>query len=476
MRLADGELRQVTNLFTGVSGITETSPAFSVAQRSGRLVYSVFRTNGYELYAVDSTRRSSPAGRPSPPAEPVAARLPPAARASAMLAKRPERSRHGPAWRHDVRDAARTGPGSPSPPWDSPRWSPGSSEFGTYVGGGAVPLLQRRAGESQPHHRSPGERWAQGHHRHRGLPEHGRIGSTGARVMQQVPYLTGRFAAGVTEVNGEPLYVEQQLLQRQTNRDLQGFVVLSLQHRAAASSSRPASATSPSTTSSRRRASPPLTGEQVVDTQGGSARRRGPQPRRRQRGAGVRQLALRRHRADPGAALPAAGKSDHRLAVVRGRAGRLPAVLPCPPARSHWRPRLLHYGRYGAGQRGPPAAAAVSGLAGPGARLSGTAPSDASECHPTASDPNGCPVFDQLLGSRMVVGNLELRFPLFGALGVGSGYYGVFPVDFTLFGDGGPGLGQQRRAQASRAASASRGLQRRRRPARSTCSASPSLS
>ena len=37
----------------------------------------------------------------------------------------------------------------------------------------------------------------------------------------------------------------------------------------------------------------------------------------------------------------------------------------------------------------------------------------------------------------MLVATPELRFPLFGALGLGSGYYGVFPVDFTVFGDGG---------------------------------------
>ncbi len=37
----------------------------------------------------------------------------------------------------------------------------------------------------------------------------------------------------------------------------------------------------------------------------------------------------------------------------------------------------------------------------------------------------------------MAVANLELRFPLLGALGVGSGYYGTFPIDFLIFGDGG---------------------------------------
>ena len=50
---------------------------------------------------------------------------------------------------------------------------------------------------------------------------------------------------------------------------------------------------------------------------------------------------------------------------------------------------------------------------------------------------NTCPAFDRLLGSRLLVGNLELRFPLLGVLGVGSGYYGAFPIEAALFADGG---------------------------------------
>ena len=35
----------------------------------------------------------------------------------------------------------------------------------------------------------------------------------------------------------------------------------------------------------------------------------------------------------------------------------------------------------------------------------------------------------------MAVANFELRFPLFGLLGIGKGYYGIFPVDFVAFYD-----------------------------------------
>ena len=37
----------------------------------------------------------------------------------------------------------------------------------------------------------------------------------------------------------------------------------------------------------------------------------------------------------------------------------------------------------------------------------------------------------------MAVVNAELRFPLFGALGVGRGFYGILPIDFLAFLDGG---------------------------------------
>ena len=221
VRLADGELRQVTNLFTGASGITETSPAFSVALRSGRLAYSVFRTNGYELYAVDSA--DVLAGRPAvPPAEPVAA-VPAAGRTRERYAgERPERSRHGPAWRHDVRDAAVPARIRPHRRGTAGVGG-GTGEFGTYVGGGASLYFTDELGNRNL---VTGLQVNGGFKDISGIVAYANMAhrvNWGA-VIQQVPYLTGQFAAGVTEVNGEPLYVEQQLVQRQTNRDLQGFI------------------------------------------------------------------------------------------------------------------------------------------------------------------------------------------------------------------------------------------------------------
>jgi len=59
----------------------------------------------------------------------------------------------------------------------------------------------------------------------------------------------------------------------------------------------------------------------------------------------------------------------------------------------------------------------------------------ARECGNTNG--NSCPVFDQLWGSRIMVANLELRFPPFGLLGAGGGYYGILPIEAGVFYDAG---------------------------------------
>jgi outer membrane protein assembly factor BamA len=59
----------------------------------------------------------------------------------------------------------------------------------------------------------------------------------------------------------------------------------------------------------------------------------------------------------------------------------------------------------------------------------------ASEC--VADGVSTCPAFDRLLGTRLLVGNLEFRFPLLRPFGVSEGMYGPLPVEVALFADGG---------------------------------------
>jgi hypothetical protein len=48
---------------------------------------------------------------------------------------------------------------------------------------------------------------------------------------------------------------------------------------------------------------------------------------------------------------------------------------------------------------------------------------------------------NQLFGSRILIANAELRFPLFGVLGIGKGFYGIFPIDMIAFFDWGVAWG-----------------------------------
>jgi Tol biopolymer transport system component len=56
LEMASGAVFRVTRLSTGVSGITATSPALSVAPSSGRMLFSVFEDQGYAVYALDASR------------------------------------------------------------------------------------------------------------------------------------------------------------------------------------------------------------------------------------------------------------------------------------------------------------------------------------------------------------------------------------------------------------------------------------
>ncbi len=53
IELASGRISQVTNLYTGVSGITELSPALSVAQDTGRVVFSGYEQGYHSIYSID---------------------------------------------------------------------------------------------------------------------------------------------------------------------------------------------------------------------------------------------------------------------------------------------------------------------------------------------------------------------------------------------------------------------------------------
>ena len=96
--------------------------------------------------------------------------------------------------------------------------------------------------------------------------------------------------------------------------------------------------------------------------------------------------------------------------------------------------RVLHYGRYGSGGedfRLVPMFIGYPQLV----RGYGIGSISADECTPT---PDGtCPEFDRLIGSRMLVGNVEFRFPLLRPFGATGRMYGPVPTEVAFFADGG---------------------------------------
>ncbi|MDE3155595.1 MAG: hypothetical protein KGN76_10865, partial [Acidobacteriota bacterium] len=96
--------------------------------------------------------------------------------------------------------------------------------------------------------------------------------------------------------------------------------------------------------------------------------------------------------------------------------------------------RVLHDGRYGPGAEDPrllPLSLGYRELVR-GYDLSSFSVND---CQPTATQ--SCPAIDQLLGSRTLTTNLELRFPLQQAFGFGSRFFRSLPTELGIFGDAG---------------------------------------
>jgi hypothetical protein len=399
-------------------------------------MYSVFRSNGYDLYAIDA-----PATVATPPSvayrsygqsTAAAAVLPPLQRTDETLVNLLQNPTQGLPAETEL-PVKPYSPGLSLTYVGQPSLAVGSTQFGTFIGGGASLYFSDLLGN---------------HNLITGLNVQGSLKDVNAlvgyqnlthrlnwgAVAQQTPYVTGSFVEGSSSVGGEPALVDQELLDRQTNRDFYGMLsypfsqVQRIEFQAGFSNIT-------FDRELRTQAFSFNTGEQIlddkVDLPAGSALN-----------LGVATAALVYDNSLSGATGPIIGQR-YRF-EVSPTAGTLSYVGILGDYRKYFLPvrpftiatRIMHYGRYGEGgenSRLQPLFLGYPGLV----RGYSYGSFNASECSPTAADPNACPVFDQLLGSRMVVANAELRFPLFGVLGIGSGYYGAFPLEFTVFGDGG---------------------------------------
>jgi len=218
--LAGGEVYQITNLLTGASGITELSPAISVATESGRLIYSSYEGDRYALYAIESD--SLLEGGPVLPqlADVSPAVLPPADRPVGDVMALVENPNLGLPASTDEFETTKYSAGLSLDYIAPPSVAVGSDRYGTYVGGGTALFWSDNLGE---------------HSLATALQVNGSFKDIAALVSYEnrksrwnwglvgsmYPYLDRRYGYAQAET-GELLEIELNL--RQTNRGVSGIL------------------------------------------------------------------------------------------------------------------------------------------------------------------------------------------------------------------------------------------------------------
>jgi outer membrane protein assembly factor BamA len=254
---------------------------------------------------------------------------------------------------------------------------------------------------------------------------------TWGAALEYIPYRFGSFSQTATTIEGTPVVVEEALLQRQTDAGLTGIVgyPFSRAHRIEFSAG------------ARRIGFSRELQTQVFSLSSGSLLAESSEDL-----PAADSLTL----ADAGAALVYDTSVFGATSPILGRryrfdvtqtGGSLNYTGVLADYREYWMPvrpftfavRGMHFGRYGRDSEDLRLQSSYLGYAQL-VRGYDVDSFDANECEP---GPAGeCQVFDQLVGSRMMVANAELRFPLWGAFG-GDDFYGPIPIDLAVFADAG---------------------------------------
>ena len=422
--VASGQTSQVTDLVTGVSGITALSPSISVARN--RLVYSVYEKGQSRIYAVDGARMAGTSlGDTSDRAR--AATLPPRERAGgdvlAVNLSREATFGLPPAQKLETTDY------KPKLSLDyvgQPTLGIGTGPTGTFVGGGVSFPLSDILGN---------------HNLGMVLQVNGRFADFGGIVqyenrthrwawgvgIEQIPYVTGSFATGQDQ-SGR--IIERAELFRETDRALQTYVAY------------------PFSRASRFElgaAGRNISFGREIETLSFDPFNRQLLQQDRQKleaPSGITfaegSAALVYDTSIFGPTSPILGQR-YRFEVAPTVGGiRYTAVLadyrryvmPVRPVTLAG--RVLHYGRYGSGgedDRITPLFIGYPSLV----RGYDVNSFSAREC---GDVPGRCPIFEQLVGSRIGVASLELRLPLLGLFNRRN-LYGPVPVELIGFSDWG---------------------------------------
>jgi Tol biopolymer transport system component len=426
--VARGSIEQLTDVKTGITGITSLSPALSVAAQSGRVAASVFDGGLYHVFVFDRLDPQPVAKTPETPPN----QLPPRERVdpqvdllvSAPLVAPDEvatRERQPYEWHISPDYAA------------SPNVQVGATSSGLVGGGIALfwsdmlgdhnlMTLLQAGGTSETIGRNTAavvayenrkDRWQWG----------GAIG--------QVPSYAAYYATDFGTYNGESARVDAIVRQWQINREVDGTLAY------------------PFTRADRVEFSAGYRHigyeidayEEIRSTNTGQLLAAGfvDLPAPESISLYPYGTALVHDNSVFGGTAPLAG-SRYRL-ELGGVAGDLAYFTPLLDLRQYALPlpflsvgaRALHYGRYGADAEDPRLGDVYIGYP---TLVRGYEPDsfEFAECDPAAAP--ACPVFDQLVGSRIAVANVEARVPLFGGRALVRSP-AVPPIDFGVFYDTG---------------------------------------
>jgi hypothetical protein len=435
--LSNGTVERLTNVSTGVSGITRSSPALSVAAQAGTMAVSSFENNKYSIYRVNDDRPKnivSGAGTITP----SAAALPPVVRGTSEVATLLANATLG--LPDPARDYA-TEKYKASFGLESvmqPSVSAGVSQFGAAIGGGigfqfSDPLntqtilaaAQVEAGlggnysfkntAAQLAYLNQAHRWNWG------------------MGVSQFPYLSGGFIIrNYLAPSGERLQDQQSIIFRQTEQSASGVAAY------------------PFNRSQRIEVQAAVTRysfDQIVQTRTfsldtGELLVNDSETTQFQSPLTLFSptAALVYDTSNFGATSPVAG-TRYRFEASPSF-GDIKYAGLLADYRKYFMPvsfytiagRVLHYGRYGSGGEDTrlfPLYLGYPSLV----RGYSVGSFDDRDCVATAT--SSCPAFDDLIGSRVLIGNLEFRFPLLRPFGASGRMYGPLPIEVALFTDAG---------------------------------------
>jgi len=434
MDAGGGTPSQLTNLLTGVSGITDMSPALSAS--ASRVAFSVYEEDGYNIYTLETAQQIAGSA--------LATGLP---RNAGIL---PPRTRtEGTVYSYLQSDTAGLPPVSaeaafPTTPYKpklqvdfigQPMVGVGVDSFGGYVNGGISALFSDTLGN---------------HVVGAGVTTSNRFDETGGSIVylnrthrwnwgaavDQTPYVLRGFTQGITGTDSQPVFQEDETRVLQIDRGFSGLAVYPFS-RAQRFEFTGGLRQISGKTDVTSRLFDFNTGNQIGED--------------RQTIAsfptlnlGMVSSALVYDTSISGATSPIRGsryrlEMDHTAGNMTYSSGLADFRTYLMPARP-WTIALrgMYYGRFGRDSESSLLSPVFIGYPEL-VRGYDYGSFEASECG-NATD-GSCPVFDRLNGSRMAVFNAELRAPLWGALG-GSGYYGPLPIEIGVFADAGAAWGR----------------------------------